>query len=98
MYIFSDDDSVEIEILWSIFSRGPSHCVSSTIYCTSTVNTQHIQRQNVLVQLGYIWRHVSAVMAILKPTKDGIVKVQSNCLSIDCTLTILFFDGLRMAV
>jgi len=32
------------------------------MYCISTVNTQHIQRPNVLVQLGYIWRHVSAVI------------------------------------
>jgi len=31
------------------------------IYCISTVNTQHMQRPDVLVQLGYIWRHVSAV-------------------------------------
>jgi len=31
------------------------------IYCISTVNTQHMQRTDVLVQLGYIWRHVSAV-------------------------------------
>jgi len=31
------------------------------IYCISTVNTQHIQRPDVLVQLGYIWRIVSAV-------------------------------------
>ena len=33
----------------------------STINCISTVNTQQIQRPDVLVQLGYIWRHVSAV-------------------------------------
>ena len=31
------------------------------IYCISTVNTQHMQRPDVLVQLCYIWRHVSAV-------------------------------------
>ena len=31
------------------------------IYCISTVNTQRMQRPDVLVQLGYIWRHVSAV-------------------------------------
>jgi len=31
------------------------------VYCISTVNTQHMQRPDVLVQLGYIWRHVSAV-------------------------------------
>ena len=48
------------------------------IYCISTVNTQHMQRPDVLVQLGYIWRHVSAVNR--------------------CTLTMLFFVGLRMAV
>jgi len=39
-----------------------SHTQSkSIIYCISTVNTQHVQRPDVLVQLGYIWRHVSAV-------------------------------------
>ena len=43
------------------FLREPSRCASSTIYCISTVNTQHMQRPDVLVQLGYIWRHVSAV-------------------------------------
>jgi len=35
--------------------------VLEVIYCISTVNTQYMQRQDVLVQLGYIWRHVSAV-------------------------------------
>jgi len=34
------------------------------IYCISTVNTQHIQRPNVLVQLGYIWRYASVVILI----------------------------------
>jgi len=34
---------------------------SLIIYCISTVNTQHMQRPDVLVELGYIWRHVSAV-------------------------------------
>jgi len=86
MYIFSDDDSVEIEILWSIFSRGPSHCVSSTIYCTSTVNTQHIQRQNVLVQLGYIWRHVSAVKWP-SSSQQRMVLLRYN--QIVCPLTVL---------
>jgi len=32
----------------------------SIIYYISAVNTQQIQRPDVLVQLGYIWRHVSA--------------------------------------
>jgi len=31
------------------------------IYCNSAFKTQHMQRPDVLVQLGYIWRHVSAV-------------------------------------
>jgi len=43
------------------FFRVPSRCVSSIIYCISTVNRQHMQRPDVLVKLGYIWRHVSAV-------------------------------------
>ena len=34
---------------------------SAVICCISTVNTQHIQRPDVLVKLGYIWRHVCAV-------------------------------------
>ena len=36
-------------------------CNVCIIRCTSTVNTQHMQRPDVLVQLGYIWRHVSPV-------------------------------------
>jgi len=31
------------------------------IYYISNVNTEHMQRPDVLVRLGYIWRHVSAV-------------------------------------
>ena len=31
------------------------------IYYISTVETQHMQRPDVLLQLGYTWRHVSAV-------------------------------------
>ena len=31
------------------------------IYYISTVNTEHMQRPDVLLQLGYAWRHVSAV-------------------------------------
>jgi len=27
----------------------------------STVNTQHTQRPDILLQLGYTWRHVSTV-------------------------------------
>ena len=33
----------------------------SVIYSISTINTQHKQRSDVLLQLGYIWRHVSAI-------------------------------------
>ena len=36
-------------------------CVYVNVYCISTVNTQHMQRPDVLVQLGFIWRHVSTV-------------------------------------
>jgi len=35
--------------------RGPSCCASSNIYYISTVNTQHIQGSNVLLQLGCTW-------------------------------------------
>jgi len=59
------------------FLREPSHCVSSIIYCISTVNTQHIQRPDVLVQLGYIWRHVSAVNRPCSG-QQGIVLLRYN--------------------
>jgi len=55
-------NKINCEILSHFFFwRKPSRCESSIIYCISTVNTQHTQRPDVLVQLGYIWPHVSAV-------------------------------------
>ena len=48
-------------IIITFFLKEPSHCVSSNIYYISTVNSQHMQRPDVLLQLGYTWRHVSAV-------------------------------------
>ena len=41
--------------------RGSSRGVLSNIYYISTVNTQHMQGPDALLQLGYTWRHVSAV-------------------------------------
>jgi len=41
--------------------RETSRCVPSIIYYISTVNTQRMQISDVLLQLGYIWGHVSAV-------------------------------------
>ena len=43
-----------------------------SIYCISAVNTQHMQKPHVLVQLVYTWRHVSAVN---RPSsgKQGVV-------------------------
>ena len=38
-----------------------SAVIYTIIYCISTVNTQQMQRPDVSVQLGDIWRHVSAV-------------------------------------
>jgi len=38
-----------------------SESAKPNIYCISAINTQHIQRPDVLVQLSHIWRHVSAV-------------------------------------
>ena len=37
-----------------------SSIIMYSIYCISTINTQHIRRSDVLLQLGYIWRHISA--------------------------------------
>jgi len=67
---------------------------SVIVYCISTVNTQHMQRPDVLVQLGYIWLHVSAIN---RPSsgQQGIVLLRYS--QIDCTLTILFLVFLRMA-
>ena len=67
-------------------SRGGN--VVYFIYCISTVNTQHTQRPGVLVQLGYIWRHVSAVnrlssgqhRIILLRYSQIICPVGSHCL------------------
>ena len=42
---------------------GPIQACNGTalnIYYNSTVNTQHMQGPDVLLQLGYTWRHVSA--------------------------------------
>ena len=44
-----------------VFWMGSSRCVLSNIHYSSTVNTQHMQRPDVLLQVGYTWRHFSAV-------------------------------------
>ena len=44
---------------WAIFWL--KWAIYTAIYCISTVNTRHMQIPDVLVKLGYIWRHVSAV-------------------------------------
>jgi len=45
-----------------LFFEGGHPLVYHQLYITfSTVSTQHIQRPNVISQLDYIWRHVSAV-------------------------------------
>jgi len=69
----------------------PFRCISSTTYCISAVNTQHMQRPVVLVQLGYIWRYVSAVN---RPTKNSNVKVQSNRFSNEMPLSTLKLETL----
>jgi len=43
-----------------VIERFTNHLYSVT-YCISAVNTQHMQRSDVLVQLRYISRHVLAV-------------------------------------
>jgi len=74
--------------------RGPFLCVPSIIYWISAVNTQHIQRPDVFVQLGYIWRHVSAVKRPSWAHKNNIVKVQSNYLSNGTPLFTLKLENL----
>jgi len=39
----------------------PQQQAVKVIYYISTVNTQRMQRPDVLIQLGYVWRHVLAV-------------------------------------
>jgi len=68
---------------------------------TITVNTQHIQGPDVLVQLGYIWRHVSVVKRPYSGQQRIVLLKYSHWTmhkQFDCTLTILFFVDLRMAV
>ena len=71
------------------------------IYYISTINTQHMQRPDVLLQLGYTWRHVSAVKRpssgqlriMLLRYSQNCCPMGSHCLmdnNFDCTLTILF--------
>ena len=50
-----------IYFTYIFYLKGPSRCASSIICYISTVNTQHMQGRDVLLQLGYTWRHVSAV-------------------------------------
>ena len=63
--------------------KGPCRCISSIIYCICTVNTQHMQRPDVLVQLGYIWRHVSAVK---RPSSGQQRIVLLRCSQIVCPM------------
>jgi len=53
------NDFFQIDILCIIEMQIDSvfliHCI---VYRINTVNTQHEQIPDVLVQLGYIWRHV----------------------------------------
>ena len=44
-----------------VFSLRSTESYVFLIYYISTVNTQCMQRPDVLLQLGFIWRHVSAV-------------------------------------
>jgi len=71
----------------------------SIIYCISTVNTQQMQRPDVLVQLGYIWRHVSAVN---RPSsgQQGIVLLRYSQLFVqwDPIVYIVYFLVLFMFI
>ena len=74
------------------------------IYYISTVNTQRMHRPDVLLQLGYIWRDVSAVnrpssgqQRIVLIRYSQIVVQWDPIVYIKPALIILFFVGLRMA-
>ena len=56
MFTYLRDDIYENLVVKSV-----GLILFSLLGCISTVNTQHMQRPDVLVQLDYIWRHVSAV-------------------------------------
>ena len=43
------------------------HFIHIYIFFISTFNTQHMQGPDVLLQLGYTWRHVSALK---RPSSD----------------------------
>jgi hypothetical protein len=57
---------------WLQILRGPSRCVLSTIYCISTVNTQHTQRADVLVQLAYISRFFRWTQVPREESNNGV--------------------------
>ena len=51
-----------------------------TLYYISTVNTQHMQRPDVVLQLGYTRRHVSAVKQPSSGQRKTILlKYSQNC-------------------
>jgi len=67
--------------------RGSSRCLSSTVYCISTANTQHMQKPDVLKHVAYIWRHVWAVK---RPSsgQQRIVLLRYSQIVCTCNLTV----------
>ena len=61
----------------------------------NTVRTQRLQKPDAYLQVSYSWRHVSAVK---QPSSGQLRTMLLRYSQIDCTLTILFQVGLRMAV
>jgi len=67
-------------------TRDLPACIT-VVYYISAVNTQDMQRPDVLVELGYIWRHVSAANRpssgqgiVLLRYSEIVCPVGSHCL------------------
>ena len=97
MFTYLCDDIYENLVVKSVGSilfsiLGPS---SSFIYCISTVNTQHMRRPDVLVQLCYIWRHISAVN---RPSSGQQRIVSLRYRQIVCTVGSLLLQVVWMPI
>ena len=69
--------SEQYSLMRTVVSRLNISYLQLLIHCISTVNTQHTQRPDVLVQLGHMWRHISAVKRP-SPGQQRIVLLRYN--------------------